>query len=87
MMEENKEEKIVPNYALDLINANHNATQKKLWILVFVLVVLLAASNAGWIIYENSFVDSITVSQDTPNGNNNYIGHDGDITNGTTDDN
>ena len=56
------------------------------WVLAFLIVfVALIVSNISWIVYESQFEDVVTVTQDTPNGNNNYIGRDGDITNGTTD--
>ena len=58
------EEKIVPNYALDIINTNHALEKKRLWILVFVLVALLFGTNTGWIIYENQFEDTVTVTND-----------------------
>lgn len=60
---------------------------KRLWILTIILVSLLVATNVGWLVYESQFVDVVTVSQETPEGNNNYIGHDGDITNGKADNN
>jgi hypothetical protein len=56
---------------------------KRLWILCIIIFFSLIATNAGWIWYENQFEDVVTtVTQDTPSGNNNFIGHDGDITNG-----
>lgn len=38
---------------------------RRLWIVVLVLIVLLAASNAAWIWYENQFVDEVTVTQES----------------------
>ena len=55
-----------------------------MWIITFAALVL---TNIGWIHYENQFQDVVTVSQDTPNGNNNYVGRDGDIINGTPNNN
>lgn len=59
-------------------------TTVRLWIVVLVLVFLLVATNIGWFIYENQFetVESAEISQDAENGTNNYIGNNGDITNG-----
>ena len=54
--------------------------------IIVLLIILLVGSNLWWIYYENQFEDTVTVTQDTPNGNNNYIGRDGDITNGATND-
>lgn len=56
-------------------------------ILVVILVAIIFGSNAAWMVYENQYVDTVTVSQDAANGNNNYIGGSGRVTNGTTDDN
>lgn len=61
-------------------------TIKKWFVFCIILFLGLVISNAGWIIYESQFVDEITVTQDTPGGNNNYIGRDGKITNGTAND-
>lgn len=82
-----EEKKITPGYALDLIVEQHNTEKKRLWIALLVVFIALVGTNVGWIVYENSFVDTITVSQDAPDGNNNYIGNNGDITNGTPNNN
>lgn len=60
---------------------------KRLFILCLVIFLAFVTSNMAWAVYENQFEDVVTVTQDTPNGNNNYVGHDGSITNGTTDNN
>lgn len=59
----------------------------RLWISVIVLIVLLAASNAAWIWYESQWevVESTEVTQENEGGTNNFIGGDGDITNGKAD--
>ena len=60
---------------------------KRLFILVIVIFIALIGTNVGWIVYESQFQDVYTVTQETPSGNNNYVGHDGDITNGQADNN
>lgn len=70
---------------LNKLDMSHKRVEKFLFILCMVLLISLIGSNVAWIHYENSFVDEVTVSQETPNGNNNYIGRDGDINNGETD--
>lgn len=57
-----------------------------LWVIVM-LIVMLVGTNGAWLIYESQFEDTITVTQDTPNGNNSYIGKNGYVINGTTDNN
>ena len=59
---------------------------KRLFTLVVVLIVLLFGTNIYWIYYESQFEDVVTVTQDNTDGYNNYVGNDGDITNGKTDD-
>ena len=61
---------------------------KRLIAVIVLLIVLLVGSNVGWLIYESQFetVES-TVEEDIvvdagENGIANYIGNDGDITNG-----
>lgn len=60
------------------------------WVIVL-LIVLLVGTNAGWLWYESQFevVEETTetiITQDNSDGYNNYIGNDGDIVNGKTND-
>ena len=64
--------------------ARAEITIKRLWITILLLIVLLFGSNAGWIWYESQFED-IAISQENEDGYNNFIGNDGDIFNGETD--
>lgn len=61
---EMKDETITPSYALDIINSNHALEKKRLWILIFVLLGLLLATNTSWIIYESQYEDTVTVSNE-----------------------
>ena len=54
---------------------------KRLWITIILLIVLLVGSNVAWVAYESSFED-VVVTQDNADGYNNFIGNDGDISNG-----
>lgn len=68
----------------------HERREKRLVWLIFALIVLLVGSNIGWLIYESQFemvekTTETTITQDNESGYNNYIGNDGDITNGETD--
>ena len=62
---------------------------KSLIAVIVILIVLLVGSNVGWLIYESQYEvveeTSTTVEQENENGYNNYIGNDGDIVNGETD--
>ncbi len=82
------EQQNIPYFAHEGILARMERTIKRLWVLCIILIALLAITNGAWIWYESQFSDeTLTVTQDTSDGINNYIGNDGDITNGTTDDN
>lgn len=78
--------KDVPYIAHESAVARLERVIKRLWVLVLVLIILLAASNAAWLYYESSF-EEIRIEQDNESGYNNFIGNDGDIYNGETDNN
>ena len=64
--------------------ARAERTAKRLRITILLLIVLLVGTNAGWIWYQSQFED-IGISQESEDGYNNFIGNDGDIFNGETD--
>jgi hypothetical protein len=78
--------------------AQHEKDQNRLmsiikWLIgvIVVLLVLFAGSNIARILYEAQFETveetiETDVTQENENGYNNYIGNDGDINNGETDD-
>ena len=60
---------------------------KSLIAVIVILIVLLVGTNAGWLIYNSQFEvveESTTITQENAEGYNNYIGNDGDIVNGET---
>lgn len=61
---------------------------KRLWVAIILLIVLLVGSNGAWLWYESQFetVETVEVTQENADGYNNYIGNDGDITNGKAND-
>lgn len=77
----------VRQYDIDLLSAMAERTIKRLWICVLVLIIALIGTNAGWLYYESQFEDVVTteIVQENADGYNNYIGNDGDIVNGETD--
>lgn len=65
---------------------------KSLIAVIVILIVLLVGSNVGWLIYESQFevVEETTetnIEQDNENGDNNYIGNNGDINYGEAENN
>lgn len=72
----------VPYIVHEAAMARQERTIKRLWVLCLVMFLALVVTNAGWIWYENQFIDEVvTVEQENEMGYNNYIGNDGDITN------
>lgn len=66
--------------------ARMERTIKRLWILCIVLVAVIVGTNAAWLWWNSQFETiETTVTQETADGYNNYIGNDGDIVNGETD--
>lgn len=64
-------------------------TNRRIWILCIILIVLLFGTNAGWLYYESQYEyvqTSTEVTQENESGYNNYIGNNGDIRYGETDD-
>lgn len=82
MENENK----VPYAAYEGLQVRHERTVKRLIIAIIVTVILMFASNMAWLYawqsynYESEETAVIVDSKD--GGNANYIGNDGDITNG-----
>lgn len=64
---------------------------KRLWIALIVVILLLAVSNAAWIYYESTFIDEVTVTQesDAKDGGTAIVNNGGDLNYGedTTDSN
>lgn len=74
--------------AIECITSTYERIIKRLWILCIIMFITCAATNIGWIYYNSKFetVETKEVTQENETGNNNYIGNDGDITNGTAND-
>lgn len=79
----------VPYVVHESAMARSERHNKRLWIVILVLIGVLIGTNLAWIIYEAQFdvVEETTITQENDNGYNNYIGNDGDINYGETDDN
>ena len=75
-------------YAIDAISTLGNMANRRLWIALIVSIILFVASNCAWLWYESQFSisETTTITQENLDGYNNYIGNDGDINNGKTDD-
>lgn len=73
--------------AIECVTAIYERIIKRLWILCIIIFLTCAGTNIGWLYYVSQFDDVITteITQESENGYNNYIGNDGDINNGETD--
>lgn len=84
----NFKEPFVPYYAHEGMLSRNERTIKRLIIAVVITVVLMFLSNAMWLVAWNQYdYESVDTKQfvdvDAKEGIANYIGNDGDITNGS----
>lgn len=75
----------IPYIAYESAKARDERNFRRLWVVILVLIGLLFGTNAAWLWYESQS-QSIEISQEYESGYNNFIGNDGDIFNGETDD-
>lgn len=82
----------VPYVVHESAMARSERHNKRLWIVILVLIGALIGTNLAWAIYESQFetVETITeeydIEQDAEGGNNNSIINGGSIVNGETED-
>lgn len=76
----------VPYIVHEAMMARSERTTKRLWITILVLIFLLVGSNCLWLWWSNQWetVEQWEIVQENDGGYNNYIGNDGDIVNGET---
>ena len=77
----------VPFVVYESATEKADRQQKRLVVIIVILIGLLFLTNALWLIAWNSYdyVDEYTVDVDADDGGNaNYIGNNGDIYNGTS---
>ena len=58
--------------------ARMERANKRLWVVIIILIIALIGSNAAWIYYENSFEDIVSyeAEQETEHGSNYFVGGD-----------
>lgn len=49
-------------YIHDAYIARGERTEKRLWIIVLILIALLAVTNAAWVYYESQFEEIVTTT-------------------------
>ena len=79
-MENNESETL--RYAYESAMTRNHHVIRWLIIVIVLLILSLVGSNLAWVLYETQYDDYVeTVTQDTADGDNNYIGQDGVIIN------
>lgn len=58
------DEKHISYLAFESVTSRQERTIRRLWILCIILIIALLGTNAGWLYYENQYVDEICVEQD-----------------------
>lgn len=86
---ENNENITMSRIAFERMQAKDERNDRWRNIIIIILIVLLAATNGAWLIawnqYDYSSSESKVEVKADGDSNANYIGYDGDITNGGTD--
>lgn len=78
--EKKKAAEPVPYIAHEGAMARQERANKRLWIVVIILIAALILSNAAWIYYESRFVDeSWTYEATTDDGGNAIANGDGEV--------
>ena len=76
------EHKDVPYIVFEGEMARHERTVKRLIVALVLTIALLFASNAAWLCFFNQFDFVGDTTMQEAAGNANYVGNNGDITNG-----
>lgn len=65
----------VPFIAHESALSSMERANKRLWVIIILLVILLTATNGLWVWYESQFEDTITTTyeQETDDGGSNFI--------------
>ena len=81
-MSEKENAAMIPYYVHEGEMSRMERLNKRWFIAFLIAIIMLFVTNAGWIYYENQFTDEITtITQESEEGTNNFIGDDGVIVN------
>lgn len=58
---------IIPYYAHESAMCRLERANKRLWIIVLILILALVGTNAGWIVYEAQYTDEV-ITQEVDTG-------------------
>ena len=54
---------MIPYFAHEGEMSRMERANKRLWIVVLVLIVCLVGSNVGWLVYESQFTEEVTMTE------------------------
>lgn len=80
-----EQDKTIPYYAHEGIVARMERSNRRLWILCIILIILLAATNGAWLYYNSQFEDAVTsseITQEVNSGSGDAVINDGVHVNG-----
>lgn len=79
--EKQKQAEPIPFIAYESGMARMERTNKRLWVVVIILIVALIASNAGWIWYESQFTEEVTetYTSESDDGGIAIVNRDGEV--------
>lgn len=70
------DEKMIPYFSHEGDMARMERSNRRLWVIILVLIAALIITNGAWIYYENQLqnvVTSIEAEQEAEDGGNNYV--------------
>jgi len=78
------DERVIPYFSHEGDMARMERANRRLWIIILVLIAALIGTNGAWIYYESQFVDEVSVEQDVDTGEGDaYVNGIGDFNYGT----
>ena len=80
----------VPYIIFESAQSRMERANKRWCIISVILIILIFATNGAWLYYNSQYdivKETTTITQENKDGVNNFIGNDGDINNGETDNN
>ena len=72
------DERMIPYFSHEGDMARMERSNRRLWVIILVLIAALIITNGAWIYYENSFEDKVEIEaeQETSEGSNYVVGGD-----------
>jgi len=54
---------MIPFHSHEMDMDRAERTQKRLWVIIIILIVALIGSNVGWLLYESQFIDEMVTQE------------------------